>query len=1105
MQANSEAPRQDKCWRVLREGEVSPFKIVTVIFIRESYIHVELRRGSPEERCATVRLMHDLITSHDMSFPEFKAVIEDPKNSVRPEILKRFNKVLLNLEEVNASFLYELVHSVIDVETTQTNILRKRITKSSPFGKFLRVVLLNLRKMSYPQALYLFQQLCGYLHPTIEFKRPCWLSRSAFQSVDTVKIKTETPVVIKREVEDFQENIPVAQSSSVAPAEKPESSKSFQSHSTSKSGKPDKRRKKGLDIFLNLTQNRKKNGLIGLSMNVKAQYEHEKKRYQGLILPQEEETYCDTLHLRKEKIQRTLEAVKNLRMSWNPESTISKKLDFSSLESSPETSFQPKRQRQRSTPKKIVKSPRKAKSLPNEISVAADDDSDYFLSETESAGKEAAITPTKRGTRSSSSATTNLTSKGVKLSEKDKKSTELKRKISLSDLAMEARRKPKNLEKPELVVASKRWANVKYWSRKQIEKTIKLLAADLYHARGRVYLPADVSTFVEAIKYNPSAQVLLPQLHYLEYLNCLRLKDIMRCTESLRTSFDLRIKPNTSELNKGTPYAAYNFAVFYRLLGFEKDSMLFLEEAFQAGHSAADATCLHYCHNLWSTFLEKPYTEAIVTVTKEVDKHMAYLHSLNVLANAYEYQFQGLPPEEIIYAIWHYNACDIEEVESVLLLSLGSFFAVFGWHDLIAFACQTILYSELRWPTRSFCGALCLFAQCVLLEGDTELALEMMRYGDKIFGLDSSAAGQLFGRQHGLFKALFSFLGHKPVPDEVVLCIAAYDDDEELFWRAYNKMIQNHFEEAEILLWRLQEKHFGKSSSKRELKLRCLLLQAELKGLSGKPTTALKHLFEALELASSVYSDHYISLCLTDIASIQCDLGLVKTASRTIFQELRSTSRSSCPIVTAKLNLVTMKLRLACAAPISLNNQKYYLILLEESRKIFQRWDNSYRLSQVSYLKEKLQERCDGMDCASNGVTYLNLYEFQCAKRFCFTDLELQHPGMCRSPKITAKVKKLQNFVKPKKMKKCEVDDCLCDYGYFPVCGSNGITYGNACILNCSKICIPGLQQIHLGPCAASIIFRDNIPNKYFTYTFNSSNLRLLFDTIRSCLTSDRN
>ena len=62
------------------------------------------------------------------------------------------------------------------------------------------------------------------------------------------------------------------------------------------------------------------------------------------------------------------------------------------------------------------------------------------------------------------------------------------------------------------IPASERWKDVKYWSRKQIEHTIKFLAAELYHAKGKRYTPSNISAFVEAIMYNPSAQVLLPQL-----------------------------------------------------------------------------------------------------------------------------------------------------------------------------------------------------------------------------------------------------------------------------------------------------------------------------------------------------------------------------------------------------------------------------------------------------------------------------------------------------------------------------------------------------------------------------------------------------------------
>ena len=77
--------------------------------------------------------------------------------------------------------------------------------------------------------------------------------------------------------------------------------------------------------------------------------------------------------------------------------------------------------------------------------------------------------------------------------------------------------------------------------------------------------------------------------------------------------------------------------------------MRYLEEAFQAGHGAADATCLHYCHNLWCTFHGKSYTEAVMKGKKDADRHMGYLYSLNVIGSAFDYHYQGLPAEEIIH------------------------------------------------------------------------------------------------------------------------------------------------------------------------------------------------------------------------------------------------------------------------------------------------------------------------------------------------------------------------------------------------------------------------------------------------------------------------
>lgn len=101
---------------------------------------------------------------------------------------------------------------------------------------------------------------------------------------------------------------------------------------------------------------------------------------------------------------------------------------------------------------------------------------------------------------------------------------------------------------------------------------------------------------------------------------------------------------------------------------------------------------------------------------------------------------------------------------------------------MIAFACQTILYSEVQWPTRAYCSALCLLAQNVLLEGGVELATEMMKYGEQLFGYEFSQAGQIFGLYSALFRAMQAFLGQKPVDEDVVATISAHSSGEDLFW-----------------------------------------------------------------------------------------------------------------------------------------------------------------------------------------------------------------------------------------------------------------------------------------------------------------------------------
>jgi hypothetical protein len=79
--------------------------------------------------------------------------------------------------------------------------------------------------------------------------------------------------------------------------------------------------------------------------------------------------------------------------------------------------------------------------------------------------------------------------------------------------------------------------------------------------------------------------------------------------------------------------------------------MSFLEEAFQAGHSAYDIMCLHYCHNLWSSIHNRAYKDVVYRpkAIKEAEKNKAYLHSFNVIASTYERHSKGAGPTDVFH------------------------------------------------------------------------------------------------------------------------------------------------------------------------------------------------------------------------------------------------------------------------------------------------------------------------------------------------------------------------------------------------------------------------------------------------------------------------
>ena len=216
-----------------------------------------------------------------MSYKDLRSQIRNPLNAVPTEILLSFFRITENLDDENPCFLYELVHSVIDlIDASQIIILKKRITKNSPIGKFLRLVLLSIRKMSYPQVFHVYKQVCLY---------------------------------IKRDINPAASTLLKPGSASV--------SKSFsrlylQQHPPLHRGPP----KGGLDIFAKMVQDRLEIGKTGLELRFFNQFFVERHIQRKLYTPEKiKDLKAADLEKKSKAKQKIIESEKSLRLLWRPQ------------------------------------------------------------------------------------------------------------------------------------------------------------------------------------------------------------------------------------------------------------------------------------------------------------------------------------------------------------------------------------------------------------------------------------------------------------------------------------------------------------------------------------------------------------------------------------------------------------------------------------------------------------------------------------------------------------------------------------------------------------------------------------------------------------------
>ncbi|KAG6450649.1 serine protease inhibitor dipetalogastin [Manduca sexta] len=99
--------------------------------------------------------------------------------------------------------------------------------------------------------------------------------------------------------------------------------------------------------------------------------------------------------------------------------------------------------------------------------------------------------------------------------------------------------------------------------------------------------------------------------------------------------------------------------------------------------------------------------------------------------------------------------------------------------------------------------------------------------------------------------------------------------------------------------------------------------------------------------------------------------------------------------------------------------------------------------------------------CGSDGATYSNPCLLNCATQ-ANHQLSVKHAGPCED--------RVQVVDQPDQ----SLSSCACTRNLAPVCGSDGVTYNNPCLLNCATQSNPSLSVKYTGPCADRVQIVDH-------------------------------
>uniref|UniRef100_A0A1B0D8Q4 Anaphase-promoting complex subunit 5 n=1 Tax=Phlebotomus papatasi TaxID=29031 RepID=A0A1B0D8Q4_PHLPP len=285
------------------------------------------------------------------------------------------------------------------------------------------------------------------------------------------------------------------------------------------------------------------------------------------------------------------------------------------------------------------------------------------------------------------------------------------------------------------------------WSRRQTELFVAQQCALLQSNETKALNPRELQAkLAEIIKDNP----LYSHAHFLNYMNCVRVRDYVGAAENLHRAFDRNAVKNLSPVeSRGYQYLSLNLAILHAQFGHMREAHVSLKEAIMLAQEVGDRTCLQLA-NSWLSYLlsyhkiQVPDRISATAVEANVIKSI----SLGIQFFVKSVAQMGFEPAKQFELLMWSDYCNIQQSMQELIANCvvekAALWTLYGRNDLASLTSQVLLNANMTnmgkaYNGENLCHAICCLALWLSLNGDHFRTYAVLQYARKCFPRDPNA------------------------------------------------------------------------------------------------------------------------------------------------------------------------------------------------------------------------------------------------------------------------------------------------------------------------------------------------------------------------------